>query len=313
MPQPFENDPFILIQVPSGWGRETQVRRLIAGCGYLGLRVARNWINVGDRVYGITRSAVRAGHFRELGLEPLVADVADLGTLPVLPEVDTLLWCVGFDRSGSPMQAVYVDGLRNLLSRLPEPVGRVIYISSTGVYGQTDGSWVDEMSECRPSRVGGRACLAAEQLLEQSPWASRSVILRLAGIYGPGRLPRLQTLRAGEPLDGDPDGWLNLIHVEDAAAIVGLVSERTLELPRVYAVADGHPVMRREFYAEVARLWQTPPAEFRTVSGGPQRDDRHGGGHKRVNTTRLQQELAPSLHYPTYRHGLTAMAAGPTH
>ncbi len=289
------------------------MRRLIAGCGYLGLRVAQDWINVGDRVYGLTRSPARAGHFRELGLEPLVGDVADLGTLPDLPEVDTLLWCVGFDRSGPEMQAVYVDGLRNLLSRLPPSVSRVIYISSTGVYGQVDGGWVDESTECHPSRAGGRACLAAEQLLGHSPWASRSVILRLAGIYGPGRLPRLQALRAGEPLESDPDGWLNLIHVEDAAAIVGLVAERALALPRVYAVADGHPVVRREFYAEVARLWRTPPAVFRAAEDGPHREDRHGGGHKRVSTSRLQQELTPQLRYPTYRHGLTAMVDGPMH
>ena len=161
---------------------------------------------------------------------------------------------------------------------------------------------------CRPGRAGGRACLAAEQLLGQSSWASRTVILRLAGIYGPGRLPRLQQMRAGESLEGDPDGWLNLIHVEDAAAIVGMVADRALELPRVYAVADGHPVVRREFYAEVARFWRTPPAVFHTAVDASRREDRHGGSHKRVSTARLRAGNRPALRYPTYRHGLAAMA-----
>lgn len=309
MPPSIENDPVILTQLTLGQGRETQVRRLIVGCGYLGLRVAKKWVDAGDAVYALTRSPVRAGHFRELGMQPLVGDVANSRTLPALPEVDTLVWSVGFDRrGGQEIGSVYVDGLRHLLHRLPPSVGRVIYISSTGVYGQVDGSWVDELTACRPVRAGGRACLAAEQLLKQSSWAGRSVILRLAGIYGPGRLPRLQQMRAGNPLKADAGGWLNVIHVDDAATIVGLVAERALALPRVYTVADGHPVIRREFYSEVARIWRTPPAVFCPASEAQQREDRHGGSHKRVSTARLQQELAPQLRFPTYRDGLAALA-----
>ena len=110
-------------------------------------------------------------------------------------------------------------------------MGRVIYISSTGVYGQTDGTWVDESTECRPTRAGGQACLAAEQLLLQSAWAARTLILRLAGIYGPQRLPRLRQLQSGESLDTAPLGLLNLIHVDDAAQVVRQVADQALSLP----------------------------------------------------------------------------------
>lgn len=210
------------------------MRRLIAGCGYLGSRAARRWQASGDEVFVLTRSTSRARHFQEQGWQPLLGDVTCPETLSPLPRVDTLLWSVGYEReSGQAIHKVYVDGLRNLLGVLPDSVGRVIYISSTGVYGQTDGTWVDEATECRPTRAGGQACLAAEQLLCASAWAARTVILRLAGIYGPHRLPRLRQLQAGEPLDTAPLGLLNLIHVEDAAQVVRHVANTGSHLIQV--------------------------------------------------------------------------------
>ena len=249
---------------------------------------ARRWQASGDEVFVLTRSTSRARHFQEQGWQPLLGDVTCPETLPPLPRVDTLLWSVGYEReTGQAIHRVYVDGLRNLLGVLPDSVGRVIYISSTGVYGQTDGTWVDEATECRPTRAGGQACLAAEQLLCASAWAARTVILRLAGIYGPHRLPRLRQLQAGEPLDTAPLGLLNLIHVEDAAQVVRHVADQALQLPRVFLVADGHPVLRGTFYAEVARLWETPAANF-----GESRVDvaarSRSGSHKRVSNARMQ-------------------------
>jgi nucleoside-diphosphate-sugar epimerase len=283
------------------------MRRLIAGCGYLGSRVARLWRIDGDEVHVLTRSASRARHFQQQGLCPWVGDVTRPETLPRLPSVDTLLWSVGFDRDTSQaIHDVYVDGLRHVLGTLPHEVGRLIYISSTGVYGQADGTWVNEATECRPQRAGGRACLAAEQLLLQSELADRTVILRLAGIYGPRRLPRLRQLRSGQPLDTTPQGLLNLIHVEDAAQVVQRVGDRELRLPRVFLVADGQPVLRAVFYEEVARLWGTPPAVF----GADQRDGSAGdraGGHKRVSSDRMRAELGITLRYPSYREGLAAL------
>jgi nucleoside-diphosphate-sugar epimerase len=223
------------------------------------------------------------------------------------------LWSVGYEReTGQAIHTVYVDGLRNLLGILPDSVGRVIYISSTGVYAQTDGTWVNEATECRPTRAGGQACLAAEQLLLQSTWAARTLILRLAGIYGPQRLPRLRQLQSGQSLDTDPLGLLNLIHVDDAAQVVRQVTDQALPLPRVFLVADGHPVLRGTFYTEVARLWGTPAANFGTAPGdvppGDAAASSRSGSHKRVSSERMQAELGIRLQYPSYREGLAAIA-----
>src|SRR5438552_2269194 len=111
---------------------------------------------------------------------------------------------------GRAMREVHVDGLRHVLDTLPVP-GRFVYVSSTGVYGQTDGSWVDESSPTEPAEEAGRVVLEAERLLRERLPAA--VVLRFAGIYGPDRLLRGQAVRNGEPLVGDPEKWLNLIHV----------------------------------------------------------------------------------------------------
>jgi nucleoside-diphosphate-sugar epimerase len=284
------------------------MRRLVVGCGYLGSRVARAWVARGDLVHVVTRSGERAEQLRSLGMVPLVGDVTRPRTLPALPAVQTLLWAVGYDRTaGMDIHQVYVDGVRNLLSVLLQDVARIVYISSTGVFGQTNGEWVDEFSPCRPRRAGGEACLCAEQLWLNSRWSDRLVILRLAGIYGPQRLPRVRQLRAAQPLSACPDEMLNLIHVDDAAEVVERVAEASMDLPRTFIVADTQPVTRREFYQELASRLGTPPPTFDPSAAGASRGGR-GGGHKRVSSRRLREELGVQFRYPSYREGLAAIA-----
>jgi nucleoside-diphosphate-sugar epimerase len=282
--------------------------RLIVGCGYLGRRVADRWLAGGDQVHVLTRSDYRAERLAGQGLLPVVGDVTSRASLNGFPRVDTLLWAVGHDRQAGPsIEEVYVEGLRNALSALDNDTRRLIYISSTGVYGQRDGGWVDERSPTEPIRRGGRACRAAEQVLLQSSWADRTVILRLAGIYGPGRLPRLRQLRAGQPLDSDPDAVINLIHVEDAAEAVVCAAQRVLQLPATFLIGDGHPVPRRDFYETLAQLAHTEPPRF-TTPGAAASDRSRSGSHKRVRNDRMIAELGVSLRYRSYREGLAAVA-----
>jgi nucleoside-diphosphate-sugar epimerase len=285
--------------------------KLIVGSGYLGSRVARLWHTGGEKVAMVTRSASRAREFQQAGFLPIVADVTDAASLDRvrdLSEVDTVLYAVGFDHaSGKARREVYVDGLGRLLDELPVSVQRVIYISTTGVYGQTDGNWIDEESPCEPASEGGRVCLEAESLLRRHSVAARAIILRLAGIYGPRRIPRREELMAGKPLMADADAYLNLIHVDDAARVVLAVEART-EPPRIYLVSDGHPVVRREYYAEAARLLGAPTPVFaREEDRG--RHEARGNTDKRVNNARLINEIGYQLQYSTYKQGLAASIA----
>lgn len=283
--------------------------KLIFGCGYLGQRVARLWRQRGDAVYAVTRSADKAQALRREGIRPLLADITaslpeDGGFWPA--EIDTVLFAVGYDRgSTASIRDVYVGGLARVLDALPGSVERLIYISSIGVYGDAAGQWVDEETPCHPVREGGQASLAAEELLRSHQRGDRSVILRLAGLYGPGRIPRADTLLAGQPIDAPAEGYLNLIHVDDAAAIV-LLAESKAPLPRTYVVSDGQPVVRSEYYRELARLLGAPPPQF--VAPHPDSPAaRRAASNKRASNRRLVAELEPELRYPSYREGLAAI------
>lgn len=281
--------------------------KLVVGCGYLGMRVALRWRDAGTAVFAVTRHNERAEEFITAGLTPIVADVNKRGTLAQLPEVESVLYAVGYDRlSGIPIREVYVDGLRNVLDALSPATKRVIYISSTGVYGQSDGEWVTEVSPCQPRRDSGAACLEAEQILAVHPRGARSITLRLAGIHGPGRIPRFDDLRAGKPVPASPDGFLNLIHVEDAVEVILAAEERAVP-PRTYVVSDGNPVLRQDYYRELARLIGAPTPSFERPSTGT--SPRRGDGSKRASNQRMLQELAVRLRYRSYQEALAAIVA----
>jgi nucleoside-diphosphate-sugar epimerase len=279
---------------------------LIFGCGYLGRRVARLWLDRGETVYAVTRSQSRASELAAEGIRPLVADIT-ADTQVALPKgLSTIVFAVGHDRgSRASIAEVYCGGLQRAIAWMRTPVDQFLYISSTGVYGQASGEDIDELSPCRPTREGGRACLDAESLLLSSRQATSAIILRLAGLYGPGRIPRAADLAAGRPIDAPADGWLNLIHVEDAARIVLLAAERAAP-PRTYVVSDGHPVQRRDYYTELARLIGAEPARF--VEPPPASPAAmRAASDKRINPSRMFQELAPKLLYPDFRAGLAAI------
>jgi nucleoside-diphosphate-sugar epimerase len=277
--------------------------KLIVGCGYLGGRVAELWLADGHAVAAISRSATRAAALRERGIDCRVADVLRPDTLRSLPAAQTVLYAVGWDRAaGVSIGELYVRGLQNLLTCLPAGTSRFIYISSTGVFGQADGGWVDEQSECRPTRAGGVACLEAETALRRHPLGQQAIVLRMAGIYGPGRIPRLRDLQQGRPIAAPSQGFLNLIHVQDAARIV-VAAERHVRPPGLLCVSDGHPVVRGEYYRELARLAGTAEPRFTTPPADAPATERSGSS-KRVSNRLLLQQVPIRLQYPSYREGL---------
>lgn len=283
--------------------------KLVFGCGYLGLRVARRWLAAGHAVYPITRRHERADIWRREGLQAIVADVTQRETLQALPAADTVLYAVGHE--AGPIQiglnqiGPHLSGLRNVLDALPA-FRRFIYISSTGVYGDWQGDWVDEETPCQPSRASGQACLEAERMIAASETARQAVVLRLAGLYGPGRIPRQDVLLAGEPLAAPRQGFLNLIHVDDAVEAVLAAEKVQRDLPRVYLISDGSPVVRGDYYAELARLIGASPPRFEESSRDTPAAAR-AAADKRISNARMRAELDFSLRFPSYREGLRAI------
>ena len=293
------------------------MRRLIIGCGYLGQRVAERWKSAGDDVWVLTRSAARAEELEKQGLLPVVGDVALPESLTKLPDVDTVLWAVGWDRSsGLSQRDVYVGGLQNVLQQIAGRCSRLITISSTSVNGQSDGEWIDESSPCQPLQPNGQTCLEAENMVRG--WQSGSdrpsvaTVLRLSGIYGPGRLlSRAAALQNGEPLAGNPDAWLNLIHVDDAAAVVVKCAAHQ-ELPPLLLVSDNEPVLRREYYSALAELVGAPPPRFadEDTSTSIASGTRTVGLNKRCRNALARETLDWTPRFPTYREGLRQAVEG---
>lgn len=280
---------------------------LIFGCGYLGQRVASRWQAAGREVHAVTRKGDRADNWKPRGLRPIVADITDPSSLADLPAVECVLVAVSPDRSaGASPWEVYVQGLQNVLAQLPAETGQLILISSTGVYGDFEGDWVDESSPTEPLRESGRACLAAEEVLRHSPWNARSTILRLAGIYGPGRVPTRERIASGEWQKITSAGYLNLIHVDDAAQIVDQCSQRRPS-GRTYLVSDGHPVHRRDYYQFIAEQLGISSIPWEETQVDPA--TARSGSNKRISNAALERDLAPNWLYPDYRSGLKAILA----
>ncbi|TWT48357.1 SDR family oxidoreductase [Botrimarina hoheduenensis] len=282
------------------------VARLIFGCGYIGMRVAERWKSAGDTVYTVTRRPERAAQLAAAGFEPIVADVVQRASLARLPVSHTVLFSVGYDRSSeASIQQVYADGVGNVLAALPDGTGRFVYVSSTGVYGDAGGDWVNETTAPNPQRAGGIASLDAEAAIAADPRGAEAAILRLAGIYGPDRIPYVAALRAGEPIAAPQTGWLNLIHADDAATTV-LAAAEAQTAPGVVCVSDGTPPRRADYYAEAARLLNAPPPRFTVPEPGSPRAAR-AEADKRVRNDKLLKTLGVRLAYPNYRSGLAAI------
>ena len=262
-------------------------------------------------MWGTTRNPDKASEIQSLGATPLILDWAHLKTLSHLPEVDRILVSVSYDRQNrQSRREIQVGGLRNLLAAAPETP--LCYISTTGVYHQTGAQWVDERTPTQPSREAGQVHLEAERLLQELRRESTWTILRLAGIYGPGRVPRAADVIAGRPIAAPPKGFLNLIHVEDAAAAVLAAWRQAKE--KLYVVGDDEPVVRGEFYREIARQMKAPMPRFTE----PRPSDpvtMRSVSDKRVCNQRMRRDLVSELQFPSYREGLAdvlSQSAGKT-
>lgn len=269
---------------------------LVAGCGYVGSALAAELAAGGHRVWGLRRD-VRA---LPDGVIPLRADLASRASLDVLSDaIDHVVYAASpADRTERAYEDAYLRGLENVLAALEArgaPLSRVILTSSTAVYAEDGGGWVDERSPAVPARAAGRILLEAERALRGR--AFTGVALRLSGIYGPGRTWLVRRVHEGAARvgrAGEPPRYGNRIHREDCAGALA----HLLAIPRVeevYLGVDDAPAPLAEVYAFVAALLGVPPP--------PEGESDEGrGGNKRCSNRRLL-ESGYALRVPSYREG----------
>ncbi|MBN8713455.1 MAG: NAD-dependent epimerase/dehydratase family protein [Xanthomonadales bacterium] len=235
-------------------------RVLLAGCGDVGLRVAQRLRARGDEVWGLRRRGHADGG---ADLHWLAADLGDQGSLRGLPRGLTQLVYLPAPGRGDldAYRTLFPGGLRNLLAALDQTaLRRVLLVSSSAVYGDHAGAWVDELTPTAPLAGNGEALRDTEQWLAGAR-PDAAVVLRLAGLYGPGRLGLLARLREGAVgVPRQARHWANRLHVDDAAAAIAHLL--WLEAPQpLYLGVDDTPLPLDVLYDELARLIGAPPPD----------------------------------------------------
>jgi len=271
---------------------------LIAGCGYVGISLGLRLAEDGHEVWGLRRNI----ECIPVGINGIAADLClpqSLVSLP--PKLDYVVCAAGADdQTEVAYRKTYVEGPRNLFDALKmqgQTLKRLIYVSSTGVYGQNSGEEVTEESETEPRRFSGRILLEGEAVAKESPF--NTVIVRLSGIYGPGRTGMIEDVRDSRAyLVAGQKSTVNHIHRDDCAGMLAhLLLKNHAE--GIYIGVDNEPASRDEVLRWVAKQLGAPEPITMPADRAP--NVRRGGDRILKNTRLLKTGYV--FHYPTYREG----------
>jgi nucleoside-diphosphate-sugar epimerase len=271
------------------------MRLLIAGCGDVGNVLATALLQDGHTVYGLKRDISTLPE----GVRPVKADLLDPDTLNDLPaDFDHLVFMpTPARRDQASYEAIFITGWNNLWESLRRVPDRVLMVSSTAVYGEADGGIVDEETEPRPTGFNGKVLLEMEKTAAHC--TENLVIVRISGIYGPGR-ERLIRLAVSENLEiqQTPPYFTNRIHRDDAAMALKHLLE--IENPQtLYLATDDLPVAKYEVVEWLAGIQGGVSPKGIVV-------DEQASSGKRVSNRRLR-ESGFNLSYPDYRAGYAAV------
>ncbi len=281
---------------------------LIVGCGAVGQQLAEAALQRGVSVNCLVRTEESARRLRESGLDARALDLDRQIIAPLDAAGETQV----FYLAPPPPDGRQDPRIQHFLAALPEgSKPRIVYISTTGVYGDCKGAWVDERRPANPQVDRARRRRDAElQLLRwREAVGGEVIILRVAGIYGPGKLP-LERLAKQTPMVGEREApWTNRIHITDLVS----VCEAAMALGRdgeCYNVSDGRPGNMRDYFDRVADLFGLPRAP--TISLAEGKGQLSAGllsylaESRRLDNRKMIEELGISLRYPDLASGLEA-------
>jgi len=280
-------------------------RLAVLGCGYVGLELARQ-LTDSREVVGVRRSAAGIEAIEAAGATGVQADLTDRETLEAVPDAETVVFAASAGgRSPQAARETYVDAQRTAIEAFGErerSPDRYIYTSSTGVYGDHGGNWVDEETPLTPETEREAALLEAEELAldRTAEFGIDGTVARFAGLYGPSRY------RLERYLDGPvADGYLNMVHRDDAAGVVAHLLRNGLARQDTVLVVDDEPVWRPAFADWLAAECRVDKPEERTKlaqGDGSTTTDRRRQTDKRCANDKLH-ELGYEFRYPTFRDG----------
>lgn len=285
------------------------MRVLIVGCGYVGRPLGAELARQGHEVFGVRRANTADAELRTVGITPVHADITKPQTLAMLPAgIDWVVNCAASGGGGlDDYRQLYLHGNRHLLEHFAAAQPQMlVYTSSTGVYGQNDGSAVTESSATEPDSETAKVLVQAEQMLLGVARKKNfpAVILRVAGIYGPERGYLLkQFLRDEARIEGHGGRYLNMIHRDDLIGVI-LAALRNGRPGEVYNAVDDQPVSQLEFFTWLAaKLNRARPPTVPEDSTAPRK---RGLTNKRISNQKLRTDLGYSFKYPNYQSGYSA-------
>lgn len=286
---------------------------MIFGCGYVGTALAKTLVAEGIKVGALTRNTERASALRNLELEEVI--VADLDgenwQSQLQGRYQAVVNCVSSAGGGiEGYRKSYLSGQERIIEwAQSQQLRRFVYTSSTSVYPQDEGALVDEDTDTSAAPPTGQVLLASEQLLEaNADVLGRWYVLRLSGIYGPGRHFLLNQVKEGGGLiPGRGDYRMNMIHLDDIlAAILAALGGKAVS--GVYNVSDDKPEKKEVVLAYLAKQLGLPKPEF-DPANIPPRLQRRGGRmpDRSISNQKAKSQLGWTLSYPSYKEGYTAL------
>lgn len=283
------------------------MKTIIFGCGYLGTEVAKLLLTKGSAVHVFRRSSEALSRLEALGCHPIQGDMTNSQDFNQFTAAFDYVINVSASGGGDAeaCRKVYHEGNKNILAWLKHfPCRKFVYTSSTSVYAQNDGSWVDETSPAEPKVETSCVLRETEKLLLAAAPQIETTVLRLAGIYGPGRGFYLKKFLSGEPLASvDAERYSNVIHLEDAALAIVL----SLEFGQpgaIYNITDNEPAQFSEMFQWFSEQTKTPIPK--TTEQIPPSTRKRGSSNKRISNRKARTELNWNLKYPTFREGFRA-------
>ncbi|MCU4801067.1 SDR family oxidoreductase [Halobacteria archaeon HArc-gm2] len=288
------------------------MRVAILGCGYVGLELCRQLAERDHDVVGVRRSSAGVDAVEDVGGVGVQADVTDSDSLGKVPDADALVFAASSGgRGAEAAREIYVEGLRTVVDHFgarDDAPDRLVYTSSTGVYGDHDGGWVDEETPLDPTTEKTRVLAEAERVARDAAaeWGIDGTVARYAGLYGPDRY------RLDRYLDGPvTEGYLNMVHRDDAARTVRYLLSEDLARGDVVLVVDDEPVAKWTFADWLADECGVERPPKRTKAERLADGDLSDAARRRIVTSKRcsndrLRDLGYEFRFPTFREGYRA-------
>lgn len=290
-------------------------RVAVLGCGYVGIELGRRLLSSEDveRVVGVRRSDSGVKEIEAAGIEAVQGDLCDESTLDSLPDSDVIVFVASVGRKNArTARKLYVDGQKAVLDHFANrknPPDRYIYTSSTGVYGDHDGAWVDEETPLDPATERERTLVDAESIALETAagYGIDGTVTRFAALYGPGR-DRLDRYLEGPVTEG----VTNLTHRDDAAGALAFLIHESCTRNEVVLVVDDEPVSKWELADWLAENCNRPKPPKQTKADRLSDSSLSASARQRILTekrccNKKLRSLGYDRVYPTFRDGYRAL------